>query len=366
MKISILGKGLAGCFTALHYKHYAPHIEVELIHDSNKPSLVVGQGTFEDAAKLLWDALQVDWHKNPIKATPKTGILYKGWGKKKKEFFHPFPLHHVALHYDTHQLQDFIINNIPISIESRHINSYSEVDADYIFDCRGFPSDYEDYEELKNPVNASLLSNIDEVYHDVRWTTSQATPDGWCFIIPTTEGTSLGYLFNSNITEEKLAEDNFRKLFGISKINGRLAFRNYMAKEPIIDNRIILNGNRLFFLEPLEATAVSTYLNWIRLTFSYIVLKENTSKEVSRSIRQKIKQVQNFILYHYLHGSEYDTKFWKESKKYKITDNKFHDIMEFSTSTKEPINIDYGLNDRINNYGVHQSFSFKNMHDGLV
>ena len=83
-------------------------------------------------------------------------------------------------------------------------------------------------------------------------------------------------------------------------------------------------------------------------------------------IQNKIKEVQNFILFHYLHGSKYDTKFWEESKKYKIEDNNFYKIMNDSISKKDSINIDYGSENRTKTYGVHHPFSFKNMHDGLL
>ena len=34
-----------------------------------------------------------------------------------------------------------------------------DVDADYVFDCRGKPNDYSEYDELVNPTNAALLLN---------------------------------------------------------------------------------------------------------------------------------------------------------------------------------------------------------------
>ena len=49
-------------------------------------------------------------------------------------------------------------------------------------------------------------------------------------------------------------------------ITGHLNFNNYMAKNPVIDNRIFLTGNRLFFVEPLESTATASYLYWARFT----------------------------------------------------------------------------------------------------
>ena len=36
-------------------------------------------------------------------------------------------------------------------------------------------------------------------------------------------------------------------MFDVS-VTKHVQFKNYVAKEPVIDNRIFLNGNRLFFL----------------------------------------------------------------------------------------------------------------------
>ena len=77
MKITILGRGNAGCLTALHYAHYTenqPDVEVELIHDNNISPETVGQGTLLTIPNLLWQSLGIDWFNNPIQATPKMGI----------------------------------------------------------------------------------------------------------------------------------------------------------------------------------------------------------------------------------------------------------------------------------------------------
>ena len=52
MKVAVLGKGLAGSFSALLFSSYA---EVELIYDENIPSAPHGQGSFPNAPQILWD-----------------------------------------------------------------------------------------------------------------------------------------------------------------------------------------------------------------------------------------------------------------------------------------------------------------------
>ena len=75
-----------------------------MIHDSDIPTQIVGQGTLPDVPTMLWNTLEMNWYDNPIKATIKTGILYVGWGGKTDKWFHPFHLDSAAMHYDSHSL----------------------------------------------------------------------------------------------------------------------------------------------------------------------------------------------------------------------------------------------------------------------
>ena len=124
--------------------------------------------------------------------------------------------------------------------------------------------------------------------------------------------TSLGYLFNKDITNVVDAKKDFKKTFGVTNAK-EFGFSQYVAKEPIIDNRVLLNGNRLFFLEPLEATAMGTYLQTARFYYDYMF--NNTSKyQTGLNIREYVNKVQNFILWHYASGSIYNSKFWTHAK----------------------------------------------------
>ena len=60
-------------------------------------------------------------------------------------------------------------------------------------------------------------------------------------------------------------------MFHVKKINFVFPFQQYVANEPIIDDRVMLNGNKLFFLEPLEATAMGAYINASRYYYDYII-----------------------------------------------------------------------------------------------
>ena len=89
MKIAVLGAGLGGCITAMHYGFYGS--EVDVYHDPNVPIQRVGQGTTPDVLGLIYAALGTDWHSNNnIKATQKIGIRYRDW--TMEDIFHPFSI----------------------------------------------------------------------------------------------------------------------------------------------------------------------------------------------------------------------------------------------------------------------------------
>jgi hypothetical protein len=340
MKIVIIGGGSGGVWTALHYGYGTRNIkdiEVELIHDPEIDSAPVGQGTILGSPQLLFEACGIDWYHNEIRATPKFGVVYENFSKKNKNIFHSFDFQGVAMQVDPKYLQRYILNSGVFAVKEGNVTDLDTVDADVIFDCRGNnKKDDIEYEKLYSPVNSVLLSTSTIRDDAQNWTRSVATPDGWTFVIPnTTDTTSYGYLYNSDITPMETAKTNFSELFAkefpneIKTVN--LPFESYMAKEPIrIDSngrKIILNGNRLAFLEPMEATAIALYLDVAKWTFYWTIgetlslsQKEKIPQEALQTnetisnIKRHFNEIYTFILWHYIRGSVYDTPFWREAQ----------------------------------------------------
>jgi len=345
MKITVLGRGNAGVLTALHYSAYTQNfdnpVEVELIHDPEIDSFPVGQGTTLNVVDLLSLACGIDWYHNEIRATPKLGILYENFSKKNKNIYHPFPFKSIAMQIDPKYLQRYILNSGLFNVKEENVTDLDMVDADVIFDCRGnTKKDDIEYEPLYCPVNSVLLA-VGPQTDPQLWSRHVATPDGWTFVIPnTTKTLSYGYVYNKDITPLETAKTNFSELFpeASEPYSGHfdhkekvvnLPFESYMAKEPLrIDSngrKIILNGNRLAFLEPMESTAIGFYLkvakfvsNWI-LDDSSDSLSQKTklSKDIflmndtKDYISKYIHEMQTFISWHYTKGSVYDTPFWR-------------------------------------------------------
>ena len=377
MKITILGRGNAGCLAALHYGYYTRNLKnvfIELIYDPDISPEKVGQASLLFLPEFLWKALALNWYDNPIEGTPKLGILYENWGSKNEKVMHPFPLDRVALHYSPTKLQELILKSGYFSVQEKHVDSYEEIDSDFIFDCRGKPADNsDDYEELINPLNSVLLGEGKSKEADINWTRAVATPDGWTFVIPnTTQTTSYGYLYNDEITSTEEATANFEKIFSLGKQGvhqaeiSKLKFSNYLAKQPIIDNRIILGGNRLFFLEPLEANAVGASMNWTRKTFDWIINKATTPDRISQEILTHIHQIQNFVTWHYMYGSKYDTPFWEAAKNLKIEDPMFGEFLAFSKKLSMVDLLDSSSRFVNETYGQWKLWNFKCWNDGMT
>jgi hypothetical protein len=315
MKITILGRGNAGCISAMHLAYFRKFVntkvEIDLLYDSNIPPVPTGQGTALDFPIKLFENFGSDI-LSTFPHTIKTGIMYENWNKKNKKFFHPFPIGSYGLHIEPQAFQDYVCNNLKINFKEKdeNIKNYNKIDSDYIIDCRGTPKNLDQYTKLTNPLNCALLSELPAKKNDVKWTRAVAHKNGWCFYIPLPSKTSLGYLFNDSITSVEEAEKNFKEMFGVKKINKVFPFNQYVAKEPILDKRVLLNGNKLFFLEPLEATAMASYNFTIKCYFDYIFNGVN-HMTTKLKIHNYINQVQNFILWQYKSNSFYKTNFWK-------------------------------------------------------
>jgi len=370
MRIAIVGAGNAGCFTALFYAWHTrnnPDVEIGLIFDPDEDPMPVGQATVLDPPGLLWSALGFNWYNNPIHATFKSGILYEGWGKLNDKHFHGFAANKMAMHYCPWEMQNLILNSGLFDVVEQNISDLSDIDADYIFDCRGKPKDFSNYLRLKNPTNASILAKPNWNTTNEFWSRHIATPDGWTFVIPTSDKSPshkycVGYCYNNTITEREEAERNFKNLFDV-EIKKHIDYENYVTKTPI-DGRVILNGNRLFFLEPLESSSTQTYIEVAKMSWDYIF----NGKDVSKDIHEYIRQIQNFVLWHYNYGSKYNTPFWDYASKMNFNDPTFE---YYLTSSNEMSNQDVmpheygGLAEHVL-YGQWPPYSFKNWYDGMM
>ena len=371
-KITVVGGGNAGCFTALYCGWYGRQsdYEIELVYNPEIPPERVGQATVIEPPGLLWAATGFNWYHNKINATFKSGILYEGWGKLNNEVFHPFPGDRMSMHFCPWEMQQSILQSGHFKVIEDDVEP-KDVDSDYVFDCRGKPDNYDDYEELINPTNACILGKPKWNTAEAHWSRHVATPDGWTFIIPThsqspSHDYCVGYCYNSDITPPDEAERNFAKQFDVETTKS-IKYKNYVIKNPIIDDRIVVNGNRLFFLEPLESSSTQAYIEMVRAVFEYLLPGRCDKDYVVSDIKKYIKQLQNFVLWHYQFGSKYDTAFWKYAKTLAFEDKEFDDFFKYSAMTDWDNIMPqiYGGCTKPKLYGQWPAYSFKTWYDGM-
>lgn len=334
LKIAVVGAGNAGCITALYYSLFKDEFEkVTIYYDPEAPIEKVGQGTTLSVLRLLEFGLDLNWYNqfDKIKATRKDGILYENWGKKTQKFFHKFPFNNCSCHYVPHLLSKLVLESGLFNvIEKKITDPEKEIDSDIIFDCRGRHNrDPKLYYDLINPLNSVILSRKEIPDLSMHYTRCVATPHGWTFVIPNHDGVSYGYLFNNKITSVIESENSFRDMFDVNP-GECLHFENYTAKNCFVGKRTILNGNRLAFLEPLEATSTGLYQATCRIYHEYFRNyrnKENTNIEVLK----EMKRIETFVLWHYQYGSVYDTPFWEYAKSLTfIPDDEFNKKIDLS------------------------------------
>ena len=343
-KLAIVGAGNAACISALsHYYNNKMEKdlldEIEIYHDPSIPIERVGQGSTLFLPRYLFRVLGINFYhpQNPIKATFKSGILYENWGKKYNKNFHPFPMDIMSIHYVPELLSKTILECGLFKVTEKNIKDpEKEIDADFIIDCRGRNNrDKNLYRKIINPLNSVILADKKGRDVDLLWSGHIATPNGWTFVIPNHDSVSYGYLYNNTITSKEDAEKDFIDRFDVIP-DGYLNFENYIAKNMYQGERTILNGNRLFFFEPMESNSGSFYDSVSSLSG---VLSPSHKPQANATIQRVAERIQNFIMWHYAKGSKYDTPFWdyaiQLSKGTFDKDEEFIQILEFIRSRSE-------------------------------
>jgi hypothetical protein len=332
MKIAVIGVGTAGCLSLCHMLTYLPsHWEVVSIHDPSTPIVGIGESTLPRFPFILFAGTRFHYatDKEYLDATVKQGVKFVNW--REDEIFHTFASNTYGIHFNTNKLKDFVLSRLPLLWKNRFsslvgnvedaINTDNGVDVivdgvvhefDYVIDCRGFPHNYDDCQDSNVvPVNHALINIIDKP-GEWDWTYHYAHPNGWMFGIPLSSRQGWGYLYNDTIsTKEDGLEwlsDHFKT--PVADLNIReYSWRPFFSNK-MIDGRIIKNGNRLSFMEPLQALSFGIYDAANLATVEFVQGRE-TEERAEIFYREIIETTEATIAFHYHGGSVFDTDFWK-------------------------------------------------------
>lgn len=296
-KLTIIGGGNAAMISAMHFNRYTD-FEIEIIYDEKIKPLDVGMGMTLSATRLFEDYYDHIKMVNLFDATIKKGILYENWAKSG-QIFHPFFNASSAYHVNVKKIREHYFSQNHKIINKNFNGNYSEIDSDFIIDCTGYDKSQE-YEKLVSPVNKCGLFTEPKI--NERYSFSIAKKYGWIFKIPLQNFTACGYIFNDEF------ENEIDYIF-----DSVIPINSYVSKNLFIDDRVALNGNKYFFLEPLEATALCTFEQISRCIYDKFIYGYDKSTLTKKTF-EYVKDIEAFISLHYFTQNKIFSEFWDNAK----------------------------------------------------
>ena len=346
MKIAVLGCGTAGVVSVCHWLTYGRRLEVSCLYDKDIKTLGIGESTNVHLPNDLFLGADFSMFKNSneLDATIKYGVKYTGWNDKNF-YSHIIPPHY-GIHFNNFKLKEIIFPKLKDkkfkevighidSVETKDNLVYIKVNNkiyryDYVIDCRGTPTDYKDYvisDVL--PLNHALVHTINKP-GDWNYTKHIATKNGWMFGIPLQTRQNYGYMFNDKITSVKEAKQDLKKIFNTELNLKEFKFKPYRTKV-FLKNRILKNGNKAVFFEPLEALSGVMYDQINRLMWDHIYSNKSENWLNERATLMS-KKCENFIAFIYNESSNFKTPFWKttrEKTRKHLTNKNWTETLEF-------------------------------------
>lgn len=323
MNIAIIGKGTSSiitCLVLLQKNH-----DLTIFYDPCVSPINVGESTTPHIQELLHKTLGISIHElvdNGI-FSYKTGINFINWGCGNN-FHHNFSGSKIANHFETRPFNDFIHDylekNKIVKYIPKRVNKILLTDCgvlinnknfDFVINCAGWEDDDNYILPIFSSVNSAKLF-IDEFEYDNFHTLHLATEDGWQFGLPFPKQNifKCGYLYDKNLISSEDIDKKIKK-----KIYGNFSWTPRYSKHLIKNPFVALNGNRLFFIEPLQALSLYYTYVFANLISDYLDdINDQKFDEINYRYIFEMWAYQISLAYHYQYGSIYDTKFWQQSK----------------------------------------------------
>jgi tryptophan halogenase len=202
------------------------------------------------------------------------------------------------------------------NVVSLILNSGYEICGDFFVDCSGFNRVLANKFNIKFLKFNDLLTNtaipcpIKKPFFEP-YTTAKTLNYGWTWKIPTRSRTGTGYVFSRDHTDVDSAKKEFHtylKTITDEEINlNRIIYFEPGTLEKIHFSNVLAVGLASHFLEPLEGTSLAISA---LILFEFIKQKEDFNNKVL----QKILQIKDFIVLHYL-TKKTQTNFWLDASK---------------------------------------------------
>ena len=215
-------------------------------------------------------------------------------------------------------------------IESINLYSGGSVSADFFIDASGFSrvlmselvdneKDFESYRKYLPCDSAAVFQTpLDESGEIRPYTRARAMPSGWMWEIPTQERRGNGYVFASDFCSDEQAVKDISDAHGKDIEPARIIrFKSGYHKTGIAYNCATV-GLSSSFVEPLEATAISTAIQQARMLTSVLPVfnKQSSSvvKHYNTQLNSLMENIVTMVALHYI-SDRNDTEMWREQKK---------------------------------------------------
>lgn len=337
-KIAVIGAGVVGinCLLRLIDERDPGEVEIVWIYDSSSPIFGIGESTTPDLPSQISHTtnLSIYHAQQAFDATVKYGNKFIGWGEKQN-FIHWLDFHYHGIHFDTYKFSKHFLECLPentydFTLLDQKITDVSITNFgmylngeryDFVIDCSGKSLlDQDSYFDIPFPtVNTCLAVRLPEPA-DWDYTITYAHKNGWMFGIPLKNRRTWGYCYDSTITTEEEALEDFKTIIkrddiDYRKIEWEQKLSAYMVHP---SGRYAKNGNALGFLEPLESFAGAYYDKASDEMVEYACrghMHVHGTDELNEWYYNEMVDdwIKNLAwIYHF--GSIYDTPFWRRTK----------------------------------------------------
>lgn len=340
MKVAIVGKGtssiIQACACLMH------KFEVEIFYDPDIPPVSVGESTTPHFPNLLYDALGLkmeDMIRDNLMSR-KRGVTFINWGSGIP-WVHGFGGHPPdanngigSFHFDTVILNKYLNDKLEekgVTYRAEKVYNITDNEDhvivndkkyDFVVNCTGWNYDHsQSVTPNFHTVNAAFLYRDDDfevaenlISKDL--TVHNATEDGWEFNLPFPKENTVrkGYLFNTNYISP---EEVKHKLESKGKQGKILQWNPKRSRFILESTRVAANGNRLFFVEPLQAYSVLMYVEFANQICEYILQKPDKIKRCIYNLKYERLMIayETELAFHYQYGSSFkDSKFWQDKQ----------------------------------------------------
>lgn len=338
MRLGVIGIGTAGIVSLCSIIRYVSNDwDIVSIYDPEQKILGIGESTNPNFVDLIQESLNfiITEDLNELDGTLKLGTIYKQW--REHSWINPLFGAGVAIHFNNYKLKEFAFRKLKQIypkkfkiLEGKVKNLYStstkaivdingeKEEFDWIIDCRGWPDNFDDYVISDcSPVNHCLVYDKEPWSKELS-TEHIATEHGWTFGIPLTTRHTYGYLFNDSINSKEEAIIGFESLLGekidLTKL-GEYKFTSYYSKN-VLDKRILKNGNRALFFEPLSASSIFVYISLLSMFLQHLERKTisnpyDNGGNFNQKFIEMANDLEDMLSFLYHGGSIHKTKFWE-------------------------------------------------------